>query len=366
MRARSGVVMACAAAAAAAAVVVATDGSGSGRGSAAESGVAGRSLSVPTHERLPGGCPVTSARWRPPPRLQKGRLWIAFGPSGGLYRTPRENVAPDGSLGVKIGWQRGPGVRGRVSVEARRLDEEAPPVRRRISARGYGLTGLQASGIAFPTQGCWRVTASAGGATLTFVLLVLKPRASQPPQPRSRPRGVIVDCARRSEASFPEAFTEPRNLVVGPLVLVGAGERTPASVVREFGGNKFPLLVKAGHTVTVRLPRAVRGFAGLAYGGLGNRPLPEGRVRLRDTAHTMTFVACQPGSPTGRYRPDGPSGSYADGEAVTFWSGFVVMRKPACVPLEVYVDDDPSPRHAVVDMGASHCAAPGPQAQRRP
>jgi hypothetical protein len=355
MGAKTAIAVASAAAVAAVAVAVAADGPGSARQSTAEGEVAGHSLLVPTHARLPGGCPVTSASWRPPPGHREGRLWIAFGPTGGIYRVPPENVAPDGSLGVKIAWQRGPGIRSRVRVEARRLDAPAPPVRRLISARGYGLTGLQASGIAFPTQGCWRVTAAVGGARLTFVLLVLKPGASRLPPPRTHPRGVIVDCTRRSEASFPAAFTDRRNLVVGPLVLEGAGEATPASVVREFGGNKFPLLVKAGHTVTVRLPRAVRSFAGLAYGGLGNRRLPQGEVRLRDTARTMTFVACQPGTPSRSYRDDGPSGSYADGQAVTFWSGFVVMRKPACVPLQIYVDDDPSPRHAVIDMGAGRC-----------
>jgi hypothetical protein len=344
-----------AAAVAAVMLVVAIDGSGSGRAHRADAGVAGRSLAVPMDEGLPGGCPVTREGWRPPPQLREGRLWVAFGPTGGIYRVPPENVAPDGSLGVKIAWQRGPGVRGRVSVEARRLDDRAPPVRRRISARGYGLTGLQASGIAFPTDGCWMVTASAGGASLTSVLLVLKPGRSRPPRPRTHPPGVIVDCTRRSEANFPGGFTASRNLVVGPLALQGAGEPTAASVVREFGGNKFPLLVKAGHTVTLRLPRAVRRVAGLAYGGLGNRPLPQGQLRLRDAAHTMTFVACEPGRPTRGYRPEGPSGSYADGEAVTFWSGFVVMRTPACVPLEAYIDDDPSPQRAVIDMGAGRC-----------
>jgi hypothetical protein len=360
MSVRAGAALAGAAAAAAlvAAIVVATDGSGSdsgaGRTRQAES-VAGRSLAVPTQRRLPGGCPVTRAGWRPRPGEERGRLWIAFGPTGGIYRVPAENVAPDGWLGIKIAWQRGPGVRGRVSVEARRLDGRAPTVRRRISGRGYGLTGLQASGIDFPTQGCWRVTASAGGASLTFVLLVLEPGANRPAAPGTHPAGVIVDCARRSEANFPGAFTDRRNLVVGPLALIGAAEPTPAGVVRKFGGNKFSLLVKAGQTVTVRLPRAVRGL-GLAYGGLGNRRLPEGEVRLRDAAHTMTFVACEPGRPTGSYRLDGPSGSYADGEAVTFWSGFVVARAPACVPLEVYVDHDRSPRHAAIDMGGGRCA----------
>jgi hypothetical protein len=149
----------------AAVVVVATDGSGSGSGrpQRAESGVSGRSLAVPTARRLPGGCPVTRARWRPRSGLREGRLWIAFRPTGGVYRVPAENVARDGSLGVKIAWQRGRGLRGRVTVEGRRLDGRAPAVRRRISSRGYGLTGLQASGIAFPTHGCWTVTASAWG-----------------------------------------------------------------------------------------------------------------------------------------------------------------------------------------------------------
>jgi hypothetical protein len=137
---------------------------------------------------------------------------------------------------------------------------------------------------------------------------------------------------------------------VGPLALIG-GAYTPASVVREFGGNKFPLLVEAGHTVTLRVSRRARGSAGLAYGGLGRRPLPQGRrTRLRDAARTMTFRACRPGSPPKDYRPEGPSGSHADGESVTFWSGFVVARAPACVPLEVYVDDEP-PRRIGLALG---------------
>jgi hypothetical protein len=151
-----------------------------------------------------------------------------------------------------------------------------------------------------------------------------------------------VTCAKRSEANFPRAFADSRNLVVGPLALIGAGAYTPASVVREFGGNKFPLLVKAGHRVTVRLPRAVHRSAGLAYAGLGRRPLPGGEVRLRDTAQTMTFVAC---------RPNGPSGSRGGGEEVTFWSGFVMTSAPRCLPLAVYVDGDPSPRRATIALG---------------
>ena len=55
------------------------------------------------------------------------------------------------------------------------------------------------------------------------------------------------DCSTRSEANFPGGFTSPRNLVVGPLVLIGGAYTDPATV-RKFGGNKFPLLVKADET----------------------------------------------------------------------------------------------------------------------
>jgi hypothetical protein len=157
----------------------------------------------------------------------------------------------------------------------------------------------------------------------------------------SPPTGVVVDCSRRSEAQFPGAFSDPENLVVGPLVLVGASY-TPASTVRRFGGNKFGLLLKAGHTVTVRLGREGEDFAGLAFAGLGNQPLPQGEVRLRDTADAMTFVACEQNT---------QSGSSADGESVTFWSGFVLTRAPRCLPLEVFVDDELSARRVGLALG---------------
>ena len=171
-------------------------------------------------------------------------------------------------------------------------------------------------------------------------------RAARTTSLTTRPRGVVVDCAMRSEANFPGAFTDRGNLVAGPLVLTGGGQATPEDVVREFGGNKFPLLVKAGHTVTVRLPASARRFAGLAYG-----PQHPGRTTLRDTRRAITFVACAPGRPSATYRPDGPSGSSADGVSVTFWSGFVLTRRPACLRLEVQVDDEPATRRALLNLG---------------
>jgi len=152
--------------------------------------------------------------------------------------------------------------------------------------------------------------------------------------PSTHPRGAIADCSTRSEADFPGAFADRDNLVVGPLVLVGAAAFTPASVIREFGGNKFPALVRAGHTVTIQLPRPVRRTADIGWG-------PNLRGSRRGAGHTITFVAC---------RADQPSGSSADGP-VTFWSGGVGTRTIGCVPLRIYVDDEPSPRRVGLSLG---------------
>jgi hypothetical protein len=55
----------------------------------------------------------------------------------------------------------------------RRLDGPAPPLRADVPA-GYGQAGFQASGVDFPTEGCWEVTGAVGGATLSFVTFVAR------------------------------------------------------------------------------------------------------------------------------------------------------------------------------------------------
>jgi hypothetical protein len=185
-------------------------------------------------------------------------------------------------------------------------------------------------------------------AAAAVAALALASGATQSDPADPRPRHAQEDCSTRSEADFPGAYTSARNLVAGPLVMIGAAVETDAITVREFGGNKFPLLVKAGHRVTVRLARPARSTAGLAYG-----PLPQGRTRLRDTYRSVTFIACRRGEPTRRYRPQGPSNSYADDVNVTFWSGGVLTREPACVPLKVYVDGKRPPLRVHVPLGQS-------------
>jgi hypothetical protein len=169
----------------------------------------------------------------------------------------------------------------------------------------------------------------------------ISPPASAPGSQQTIPadlKGVTEDCGTRSEADFGPAFGDSANLVVGPLAMIGAGEFTPASVVRRFGGQKYPLLVKAGHSVTIEVPAGARTFAGLGYG-----PLPQGEITLERAHPRVTFIAC-------RER----SGSSAD-IPVTFWSGGVVANAPHCVPLDVFVDGEVAPRRAFIALGV-RCA----------
>jgi len=129
---------------------------------------------------LAGDCPVTLPRpWVPPPGVSQralfgsdfaagnGRLWVGgLWPSGVIVARPKL----DGSVAMKFGWWRN--VRGHLRITGRRLDAPAPPLR--TDFPNYGFTGFQASGVYFPTAGCWQVTGKAGTATLTFVTMVVK------------------------------------------------------------------------------------------------------------------------------------------------------------------------------------------------
>ena len=97
--------------------------------------------------------------------LGVGGLW----PHGVVIITP-DDVEPDGRLGMKFGWYRL--TSGFLTITGRRLDAPAPPASGLTS--GYGLTGFNASGVNFPTEGCWQVTGRVGRVTLTFVTFVIK------------------------------------------------------------------------------------------------------------------------------------------------------------------------------------------------
>jgi hypothetical protein len=101
-----------------------------------------------------------------------GSLWVGgLWPHGIVVITP-DLLEPDGRLGMKFGWYRL--TSGFLTITGRRLDAPAPPLSGQTFPGSYGLTGFNASGVIFPTEGCWQVTGRVGRVTLTFVTFVIK------------------------------------------------------------------------------------------------------------------------------------------------------------------------------------------------
>jgi hypothetical protein len=129
-------------------------------------------------------CPVTighpippATPWRDqlfgwPSAYGNGSLWVGALWPHGVVVIPPDQINPDGSMGMKFGWWRA--TTGFLTITGRRLDAPAPPLA--AQASGYALTGFNASGVTFPTEGCWQVTGKVGSVTLTFVTFVIKAR----------------------------------------------------------------------------------------------------------------------------------------------------------------------------------------------
>jgi hypothetical protein len=131
-----------------------------------------RELRLVRHVAAIDPCPITRPNGSAPPGSTfgaefhgNGSLWVGLW-SGNVVVWQLE---PDGSIEAKFGWWRGE--QGRLRIEGRRLDAAAPPLTARIPEGSDG--GFQATGIKFPTEGCWEVTGSVGNASLTFVTRVL-------------------------------------------------------------------------------------------------------------------------------------------------------------------------------------------------
>lgn len=98
-------------------------------------------------------------------------LWVGGLGEDGVILADSGLVASDGSIGWKFGWWR---IRsGTLAITGRRLDAQGPPPRASVPD-GYGSQGFQASGVDFPTEGCWELTGAVDGSELTFVTFVLR------------------------------------------------------------------------------------------------------------------------------------------------------------------------------------------------
>ena len=138
------------------------------------------------------------------------RLWpggtVVFEPEGSGF------VLPDGSLAMKWSWFRT--VPGNVVIEGHRLDSPAPPMPRitlRGPAHGYGSTGFHPSGLVFPTEGCWRVTATVADHSLEFTVRVL--RSPDLVVPTARPADLYI----RRELTRYGLYPIPESCPIDPL-----------------------------------------------------------------------------------------------------------------------------------------------------
>jgi hypothetical protein len=134
--------------------------------------------SQPTENISANSCPVTEPVWIKPPKDSA----IPDAPAFGYYfaNEDRSILASawwmgreDYQLhvteeGIKLGWFRPAGAPLRITGQ--RLDEKAPPLQADIP--GMYPTQFQATGISFPTEGCWEITAEAEESALTFVIWV--------------------------------------------------------------------------------------------------------------------------------------------------------------------------------------------------
>ena len=153
------------------------------------------------------------------------------------------------------------------------------------------------------------------------------------------PRGERATCGHQSTASFPKSAN---NLVVGPLVLVGARQETSADTIARFGGQKYPAVILAGHRVTIELSRNATATS-LLYAD-DHWDDNDGDRTVADGHRVVTFRSCASRDAESTY----------DGHRATFWSGFMLTTEPRCLTLRVWVDDERTPRRARLPLG-KHC-----------
>ena len=166
-----------------------------------------------------------------------------------------------------------------------------------------------------------------------IVLCLVVPAGASSVAAESRPRGAVEECSTTPGWGRRDEFTSRWNLIVGPLAI----ERGRVlGYAPQVGGEKLFVYVKGGHRVTLELPYRTR-TDGLKFGPHRRGSVPTRRV--------VTFIACRRGERSG----------LLDGWPVTGRVGFLLASEPRCVPLRIWIDDEPRPRRAVIRFGVKTC-----------
>ena len=123
-------------------------------------------------------CSLTEPTWAKPPEDSAVQNPPAYGYyfinedssiwASAWWTKQDENYLRAGEEGIKVGWFRPAGAT--LEVTGQRLDAQAPPLE--FHAPCCYPTRFQASGLGFPTPGCWEVTARAEDRNLSFVVWV--------------------------------------------------------------------------------------------------------------------------------------------------------------------------------------------------
>jgi hypothetical protein len=126
-------------------------------------------------------CPVTRPipHAPPPAKNLNDALPVPYGWYGNaalMVAIPTREVIPaeadpqgHGEWGTKFPWWRA--IHGKLTITAHRLDGPSAGFHGQIPA-GYGTIGFIPSGLIWPEPGCWQVTGTVSGQSLTIVLRV--------------------------------------------------------------------------------------------------------------------------------------------------------------------------------------------------
>lgn len=130
------------------------------------------------HPKKEAACPETTAMWMKPP----GDATVSGTPVPGYFYANGDQTilvsawwaAKEGSPlraieeGNKIGWFRPQGAD--LTITGQRIDGPALPLKAEVPCCYTGQ--FQATGLIFPTSGCWKITGQSAGRSITFVVLV--------------------------------------------------------------------------------------------------------------------------------------------------------------------------------------------------
>lgn len=123
-------------------------------------------------------CPVTEPEWVKPPEDSA----VEGTPDYGYYYVnedrsiwasawwtgQEEDYLRANEEGLKVGWFRPAGAT--LEITGQRIDAQAPPLDTHVPC--CYPTRFQATGLVFPTEGCWQVNARAANSELSFVIQV--------------------------------------------------------------------------------------------------------------------------------------------------------------------------------------------------